>query len=65
MLAWVELPLYALRRGRWAALAACLATEAAYLGGVQVLWVANPMATKWVFVIPFFISSFALMFGNW
>lgn len=65
VLAWVELPYYAFRRRRWGALAACLATECGYLAGVRALWALSPMATKWVFIVPFFISSFALMFGNW
>ena len=63
--AWGELPLYAARRRRWRELAACLAAELAYLGVVRALWLFNPLATKWVFVVPFFLSSFALMFGNW
>ena len=65
VLAWGELPLYAARRRRWRELAACLAAELAYLGVVRALWLFNPLATKWVFVVPFFLSSFALMFGNW
>ncbi len=65
MLAWVELPLYALWRRRWRALWACLATELGYLGAVCALWALSPLAAKWVFLVPFFLSSFALMFGNW
>eukprot|EP00887_Chlorella_sp_A99_P005783 scaffold1.g5783.t1 len=62
---WVELPWYAARARRWGALAACLAGEGTYLGGVAWLYRLSPMATKWVIVIPFCVSSFALMFGNW
>ncbi len=65
VLAWVELPLYALRRRRWGALGTCLATELGYFAALRTLWLLSPLATKWVFVVPFFLSSFALMFGNW
>ena len=61
----MELPLYALHRRRFAAAGKCLAVEAAYLGAMAALWRTNSIATTWVFLLPFVVSSFALMFGNW
>ena len=43
----------------------CTLAEVAYLGGMALLWRANWVATLWVLVLPFVISSFALMIGNW
>lgn len=61
----MELPLYTLRTGRHAEAAAMLASEAAYLLAVLAAWRYNPVGATWVFVVPFFLSSFLLMFGNW
>lgn len=63
--AWVELPLYALRRKRYAWCAAAAVSAAAYWAVVAALWRLNPVATTWVLLVPFALSSFALMFGNW
>ncbi len=62
---WVELPLYALRKRRYGAAGRCLLAEAAYCAATAALWRVNNVATTWVFLLPFLISSFALMFGNW
>ncbi len=62
---WVELPVYAVRARRYRAAAQCLLAEAVHFGGLAVLWRLNSVATAWVFLLPFVISSFALMFGNW
>ena len=43
----------------------CTLAEVAYLGGLVLLWRANWLATLWIFVLPFVVSSFALMIGNW
>jgi len=43
----------------------CGLVEVAYLGGLALLWRVNWVATLWVFVLPFVVSSFALMIGNW
>ena len=43
----------------------CAAAEGAYLGGLALLWRANAVATMWLLVLPFFITSFGLMIGNW
>ena len=43
----------------------CALTECAYFGGLALLWRANPVATMWLMVVPFLITSFGLMIGNW
>lgn len=63
--AWLEVPLFALRSSRWALTGACLATEGSYILAVAALRRAAPVATAWVFLVPYVVSSFALMFGNW
>lgn len=65
VLGWIEVPARAAYYRRWGILVACLVTEAAYLGVVAVLWRMNQVATTWTLVVPFAVSSFALMFGNW
>lgn len=62
---WVELPLYAVQTRRLRLAAACLATEGAYLVGVAAAWCVAPVATLWTLILPFFVSSLALMLGNW
>ena len=61
----MEVPAYACRAQRWQLLAQCLATEAAYLAAVGLLASRNLVAALWVFVIPYLLTSLALMFGNW
>eukprot|EP00897_Mesotaenium_endlicherianum_P009895 jgi/Mesen1/8934/ME000551S08412 len=54
-----ELPYYALRRER-----PLLALK--FFGAVgRYLYVCSPVATIWVLIVPFFVSSLAMMFGNW
>ncbi len=62
---WVELPAYAARKGRHGQAALCAACAAAYWAAMAALWRVAPMATLWSLVVPFFVSTFALMFGNW
>ncbi|KAG2450768.1 hypothetical protein HYH02_004605 [Chlamydomonas schloesseri] len=63
---WVELPAYALRKGRLGQAAGCAACALGYWVAVVGLWRhVNPVATLWVLLVPFFVSTFALMFGNW
>lgn len=62
---WVELPLYALRRGRPGWAARCAGAELAYWAVVAALWRVNAVATLWVLLLPFALSSFLLMAGNW
>ena len=62
----MELPAYALRKGRLAEAAGCAACAMGYWAGLLALWRhVNPVATLWVLLVPFFVSTFALMFGNW
>ena len=63
--AWVELLVYAARRKRWRLLAQCMMTEALYIAAVRALWLWRPVPTLWVLVIPYLLTSLALMFGNW
>ncbi len=62
---WFELPAYALRKGRTHQAAACAACGLAYWAAVAALWRFNPVATLWAVLLPFAVSTFALMFGNW
>lgn len=62
--AWAEVPLRCLRTRRWAALAGSVAAEAAYFGGAAAAWRANPRAALWVLLLPYALSSLALMFGK-
>jgi hypothetical protein len=61
---WVETPLRCVRYGRWRLLAASVAAEAAYFGCAAAAWKLNPRATLWVLLLPYAISTLALMFGK-
>ncbi len=63
--AWFELPAYALKKQRYEMAATTISSEVLYWGVLSVLWRVNPVATLWCWVIPFLLSSFLLMFGNW
>ncbi|KAL4425429.1 hypothetical protein ABPG75_009445 [Micractinium tetrahymenae] len=63
--AWLEVPLRCARYRRWGLLAASMAAEAAYFAMGAAAWRANPRAALWVLVLPYWLSSLALMFGNW
>ena len=41
------------------------AAETLYFGIVYMLWRWQPVQTLWVFILPYIITSAALMFGNW
>ena len=62
---WVELPLYALRRKRYAVLRESLAVICVYALAVSCLWRINSTATIWAVLVPYVVTSFALMIGNW
>ena len=64
LLAWAEVPLRCLRYRRWALLGASMAAEAAYFACCVVAWRANPRAALWVLMVPYALSSLALMFGK-
>lgn len=59
-----QVPLRCLRYRRWGLLAASCAAEAAYFAAGAAAWRANPRAALWVLLIPYCISSLALMFGK-
>lgn len=61
---WVEVPLRCARYRRWRLLAASCAAEAAYFGAAAAAWRANPRACFWVLLLPYCLSSLALMFGK-
>ncbi|KAI7846206.1 hypothetical protein COHA_000276 [Chlorella ohadii] len=63
--AWLEVPLRCVRYRRWGLLAASCAAEAAYFTAASTAWRANPRTALWVLLIPYCLSSLALMFGNW
>jgi len=62
----IEVPLVAAANKSWHLLVACLSTEISYMATVGWLYYyVAPIATFWVFILPYIVSSFALMFGNW
>lgn len=63
--AWVELPYYAFKKQRYGLSIQCVLSAMAYFAMVHMLYSVKPIQTLWAFVIPFCITSFALMFGNW
>lgn len=60
----LQVPLRCVRYRRWGLLAASCAAEAAYFAAGAAAWRANPRAALWVLLIPYCISSLALMFGK-
>lgn len=62
---WVELPVYALVRGRYRLAVQALASTACTAFAYRYLWLLNPTGTFWVLVLPLVVGSFVLMFGNW
>lgn len=65
LLGVLELPMYAVRRGRYANTARAAASMA--LGGVVtlLLWRRCWVATLYTLVLPYFITSLAATLGNW
>jgi len=64
-LSTIELPIYCARRRRYGLLSKLLAGEALWLLLLRTLYGLRPVQTVWVFLVPFLVSSFLLMFGNW
>ncbi|KAK9858460.1 hypothetical protein WJX84_011199 [Apatococcus fuscideae] len=62
---WCELPAYAWRSGNKRLALRLSLSLVSYWVSTSLLWRLNKAATLWVFIIPFFATSFALMFGNW
>lgn len=63
--AWISVPLYAHSKGRQDLMLECLAGELLYLASLAFVCWRNPVAALWVFIVPFLLTSFAIMFGNW
>lgn len=61
----VELPLYAVRKGMYGTAVKCVAGFVGTYAAYTCVKSLNAMAAFWIFVVPYFTSSFALMFGNW
>uniref|UniRef100_A0A383V8J9 Fatty acid desaturase domain-containing protein n=2 Tax=Tetradesmus obliquus TaxID=3088 RepID=A0A383V8J9_TETOB len=61
----IELPLYALRRGRHSHAATAAAAMAGGWLLTVLLWQRCAVATFYTLLLPYLVSSFALMFGNW
>lgn len=64
-LAWVELPIYAVSCRRYKLAAQVLAAEILYGAYVYAMYQWKPVATLWLFTIPYVLSTLAMMFGNW
>jgi hypothetical protein len=60
-----ELTRYFAQRRRRSLMFRCLLGETVFLGGVVALCFVNWRATLAVFILPFLITRFAMMAGNW
>merc|ERR1712166_141203 len=60
-----ELPYYAIRKGRVRMALECLAAEFIWMAVTFLLYRVNPTATMFTLILPFFVISLMLMFGNW
>jgi len=64
--AWFELPYFTWRKSRYDLFWKSALSEVAWISVISVLYTqVNPTGTLWVFVYPYLVTSFALMFGNW
>lgn len=61
--AWLELPYYLYKRGRYGLLVRFVRNMGLFLVLMGTLWRHNAAATFWVFVAPYMVSSLLLMFG--
>lgn len=46
-------------------LAQVLGAEMLYMGYIYAMYQWKPVATVWVFMVPYLLSTLAMMFGNW
>ena len=60
-----DLLLYAVRRGRWAHVGRAGMAMLVYWAVVAWRVSVAPAAAIWTLVVPYLITSAALMFGNW
>lgn len=65
LLGLFELPWYAVRRQRYSDAGCALASLAVFLTVFGALWVRCWVAAFYTLLLPFMLSSLALMFGNW
>lgn len=42
-----------------------LGAEVAYISAIALLYSLKPIATLWVFILPYFFATLLMMFGNW
>lgn len=61
----VELPLYCIRRQRWDLLGKLVLGGVLWITVVTAMYGVAPVQTKWILIIPYLVTSFLLMFGNW
>lgn len=62
---WFELPVHALRKGMTALFVQAVLSPIVYFSAMYWLWQQEPVAAFFTMVLPWVITSFALMFGNW
>jgi hypothetical protein len=65
LLGLFELPWYAVRRARYSDAARAVVNLAVFLAVFGGLWVRCWVPALYTILLPFCLSSLALMFGNW
>ena len=63
--AWIAVPAYAFTCKRWDLLWECLAGEVSYFAAAALIARSAPVAALWLLLVPYVVTSFAIMFGNW
>jgi hypothetical protein len=61
----IELAMYLVRKGRRSLMIRCVMGELLFCFGVAALMLVNWRATLVVFLLPFVVTRFAMMAGNW
>jgi len=62
---WFQLPYYAWRRRRYNLLIKNAVAQNTFLIMLYFLYQWKPVATFYIFIAPFFVTSILLMLGNW
>ena len=62
---WFELPYHLIRKGNVSVGLRCASGALIFVSCIALLFFFRPISTLFVFIIPAFILSFALMEGNW
>merc|ERR1711871_341237 len=60
-----ELPFYAFKAKRYGMFAQNFVCHSLWVVGIYLLYNINPTATMFTAILPFFLTSLALMWGNW